>query len=105
MSKPVRNRKTTIRDVAARAGVSYQTVSRVLNNSTQVSQGTREQVLKVIEELEYSPDPVATSLATNRSYTLGTITGTFTGNSMVRVLEGADTYALQNGYQIVISGE
>ncbi len=105
MSKPVRNKKTTIRDVAARAGVSYQTVSRVLNNSTQVSQGTREQVLKAIEELEYSPDPVATSLATNRSYTLGMITATFTGNSMVRVLEGADTYALRNGYQIVISGE
>ncbi len=98
-------KRPNIRDVAAKAGASRQTVSRVLTNSARVRETTRSRVLGAIETLAFSPDPVATSLATNRSYVLGIIVATFTGNAMSRVLEGADIYALQQGYQIMISGE
>ena len=48
-------RRSTIREVALRDGVSYQTVSRVINNSPDVAEATREHVLRVIAELDYTP--------------------------------------------------
>ncbi|KZX20564.1 LacI family DNA-binding transcriptional regulator [Rathayibacter tanaceti] len=49
------DRAPTIRDVAERAGVSYQTVSRVLNDSPQLRPRTRERVLAAIEDLASAP--------------------------------------------------
>ena len=52
-------KRITIRDVAAAAGVSHQTVSRVLNDRPDVAERTRQRVLHVIEELEYQPSAIA----------------------------------------------
>ena len=49
-------RNPTIKDVAERCGVGIGTVSRVLNNSPQISEETRAKVLKAIEELNYVPN-------------------------------------------------
>jgi len=58
----------TIYDVAHEAGVAISTVSRVLNDSTDVAEGTKNRVLEVIDELKYRPNRVARSLAQqNRS--------------------------------------
>lgn len=65
-------RRPTIRDVAAAAGVSAQTVSRVINGSTHVNPGTRAQVVRSIDELGYSPDEAAQNLARlKRSSSIG----------------------------------
>ncbi len=56
-------KRITIKDVAKRAGISYQTVSRVINNKPDVSAKTRQRVLEVIEELNYRPSMAATSRA------------------------------------------
>ncbi|WP_245534589.1 LacI family DNA-binding transcriptional regulator [Sanguibacter keddieii] len=65
-------RRATIRDVAAAAGVSAQTVSRVINGSTHVNPGTRAQVTRSIAELGYTPDVAAQNLARlKRSSSLG----------------------------------
>ena len=56
-------RGATIRDVAAAAGVSAQTVSRVINGSRHVTPATRAQVERSIAELGYSPDVAAQNLA------------------------------------------
>lgn len=56
-------RRATIRDVAAAAGVSAQTVSRVVNGSTHVNPGTRAHVERSIAALRYSPDEAARNLA------------------------------------------
>jgi DNA-binding LacI/PurR family transcriptional regulator len=61
-------------DVARLAGVSHQTVSRVLNLHPSVSPRTRTLVLAAIEELGYRPNLAARTLATGRSNTLGVIT-------------------------------
>jgi LacI family transcriptional regulator len=58
----------TIHDVAAEAGVSIKTVSRVMNNEPSVNALTRERVLKVIRKLDYRPNPSARSLGGSRSY-------------------------------------
>ncbi|HYE59205.1 MAG TPA: LacI family DNA-binding transcriptional regulator [Rhodothermales bacterium] len=60
---PPEKSKTTIYDVASRAGVAISTVSRVLNGSHDVSDGTRVRVLEAVRELSFRPDRTAKSLA------------------------------------------
>jgi LacI family transcriptional regulator len=60
-------RKSTLRDVAQRAGVSIKTVSRVANGEPHVRESTRSQVQSVIEELDYQPNAYAIYLTTLRS--------------------------------------
>jgi len=63
----------TINDVAALAGVSKRTVTRVINNSSKVKEATREQVEKVIKELNYAPSRQARGLAASRSFLIGLV--------------------------------
>ena len=60
-------------DVAARAGVSHQTVSRVINDSSIVRPETKERVLKAIVELGYQRNPAARVLVTRRSAVVGVV--------------------------------
>lgn len=64
-------RKANIEDVAALAGVSIKTVSRVINKEPNVRESTRERVLKAAKELKYRPNPSARSLAGRRSHLIG----------------------------------
>jgi DNA-binding LacI/PurR family transcriptional regulator len=57
----------TLKQIAKLAGVSRSTVSRVINNHPGVRDQTRERVLKIVQEYGYEPDPVARSLAFQRS--------------------------------------
>ncbi len=72
ITKPI-FKNPTINDVAREAGVSKKTVSRVLNNSQEVTKKTRERVDTVIKQLNYAPDPQARSLASKRSFLLGLV--------------------------------
>ena len=58
-----------IKDVAERAGVSVGTVDRVIHQRGEVSSETRKKVMEVIEELDFSPNQIASSLATSKSHT------------------------------------
>ena len=64
----------TLYDVALLAGVSYQTVSRVINDAEHVSVRTREKVQQAMAELHYVPNLRAQQLAGKRTRTLGLIT-------------------------------
>ena len=63
----------TMFDVARRAGVSHQTVSRVLNDLTGVAASTRIRVEQAIADLSYTPSPAARAMATRRSGSIGLI--------------------------------
>ncbi|HZG60966.1 MAG TPA: LacI family DNA-binding transcriptional regulator [Anoxybacillus sp.] len=65
--------KTTIYDVAKKAGVSISTVSRVINNTGRISEKTRKKVLEVMEALHYQPSVVASALTGKRTRTIGLI--------------------------------
>lgn len=69
-----RTKAATIFDVARLAGVSHQTVSRVLNELPNVRPATRERVQRAIQQLRYIPSPAARALVTRRSRTIGLIT-------------------------------
>lgn len=72
MASP-RRKTVTIAHVAAAAGVSYQTVSRVINDHPNVSPTTRHVVQQVVSELGYRPNVFARSLVTQRSHRVGVI--------------------------------
>ncbi len=90
--------KITIRDVATRASVSYQTVSRVLNGRPDVAAETRLRIQQVIEELGYRPSAIARSLISKRTYTLGLITADFSDYFFTQVIVGAEAEARKHGY-------
>ncbi|MCW8925058.1 MAG: LacI family transcriptional regulator [Xanthomonadales bacterium] len=66
-------KQPTINDVAAMAGVSKRTVSRVINASDKVNQATRARVLEVIDQLDFTPNRQARGLAARRSYLIGLV--------------------------------
>lgn len=66
--------RPTIHDVARASGVSYQTVSRVLNDHPKVAPGTRERVLRMMDKLGYQRNLAAQMLTTQRSHTIQVIT-------------------------------
>lgn len=71
--KDTRSGKVTIFDVAARAGVSIKTVSRVVNDEANVREETRERVLAAVRALRYKPNAAARALSGNRSRSVGLV--------------------------------
>ncbi|RZS91538.1 LacI family transcriptional regulator [Motilibacter rhizosphaerae] len=98
-------RAATMGDVASLAGVSHQTVSRVLNDSPAVRPETRERVLAAIEQLGYRRNIAARALVTRRSQTLGVVsfgTRLYGPTTAVHAIEQA---ARQAGYYVSIASE
>lgn len=77
-----------IEDVAARAGVSMKTVSRVLNNEPNVRQVMRDKVMQAVAELNYRPNLSARGLAGKRSYLIGLLYGNISSAYLVNVQTG-----------------
>ncbi len=88
----------TIREVAAEAGVSHQTVSRVINDNERVSPETRAKVEAAIESLGYSPSAIARSMAKGRTGILACIAPNLTDYTFARIIQGAEQEARQHGY-------
>lgn len=63
--------RVTLKEVATSAGVSYQTVSKVINHQVQVSKETEERIWQAVQELGYRPNYTARSLRSKRSFTIG----------------------------------
>lgn len=96
-------KRATIKEVAQAAGVSTQTVSRVLNNRPDVSVHTRERIQAVIAELGYSPNVVARSLIQGRTNTLGVVGYGLSYYGPSRVLTGVQRRANELGYSLLLS--
>jgi DNA-binding LacI/PurR family transcriptional regulator len=98
----VRRRAAVMADVAKLAGVSHQTVSRVINSSEHVKGDTRERVLAAMRMLDYRPNAVARALATGKSQTLGVVSFDTTLYGPASTLFGIERAAHQAGYFISI---
>ncbi len=95
-------RRATIKDVAAAAEVSNQTVSRVLNDRPDVSEETRQRVWQIIEELNYQPSATARSLIHQRSLTLGVVTAGLNLLGPSQTLNGLTDQAEETGYSLLL---
>jgi len=94
--------RVTLHDVADLAGVSHQTVSRVINKSTGVRPETRERVEAAILELGYRPNAIARSMVQGNTRTLGCITPNLTDPVFTRIIESAQAEARRLGFFILI---
>ena len=92
----------TIKQVASEAGVSTQTVSRVINNRPDVSPDTRKRIQDVIEKLGYQPSALARSLIRQRSYTLGVVAAGLKYIGPSRTLSGITAEAEAAGYALLL---
>jgi DNA-binding LacI/PurR family transcriptional regulator len=101
--EPEKVRAPNIRDVARLAGVSYQTVSRVLNEHPSIRDTTKQRVLDVIREIGYRPNQAARTLVTSRSRTIGVLasqTANYGPTTSVTAIEHA---AREAGYRITVT--
>ena len=94
--------RVTIKQVAREAGVSTQTVSRVLNNRPDVAPDTRQRVQDVIDRLQYKPSAVARSLIQQHSNMLGVVTAGLNYTGPSRTLNGITSQGEQLGYMLVL---
>ena len=93
----------TLRDVARLAGVSHQTVSRVINGSEEVLPETRAIVEEAIKQLGYRPNAIARSMARGQTHTLACISPNLTDYTFASVIEGAEVEARQHEYFLLSS--
>jgi len=105
---PPAKKRVTIKDVAARAGVSYQTVSRVINDHPLVSTSTRQNVQQAIVDLDYRPSLAARSLPGRRSFVIGFIIPydpdyLIRDPNLLAQISGADAEANAHGYNVLLS--
>ncbi len=94
--------RANIKEVASAAGVSTQTVSRVINERPDVSPETRKRIQDIIEKLGYQPSALARSLIRQRSHTLGVVTAGLRYIGPSRVLSGIASAAEAAGYSLLL---
>jgi len=95
--------RVTISHVAKEAGVSLQTVSRVINNRQEITPTTRQHVQDVIKRLGYQPNAIARSLSQRRSHTLGVVTSGLEYYGPSHILVGVEQGANQAGLSIFLN--
>lgn len=92
----------TIKDVAARAGISYTTVSHVVNGTRPVSEQVRRKVEAAIAELGYVPSGVARSLRARATGTLGLLVPNASNPYFAELARGIEDHAERNGYSVIL---
>jgi len=95
-------KKSTIFDVAKKAGVGKSTVSRVINNDENVKEETRKKILEVMKEMNYSPSASARGMRANNSRVIGVITSRLDSPSETRAVRGMLDVIYSNGYDVVL---
>lgn len=95
-------RRPSIKDVAERAGVSFQTTSKVLRGGGTVSKATRERIHVIAEELGYVTNDVARSLVTRRTRTIGVAVGDLSDHIVAKFVAGAEQEAREQQHSVLI---
>jgi len=98
-----RRRYVSIKEVAARAGVSFQTASKVLNGGdVRVSAGTAQRILAAAAELGYRPNTIARSLVQRASATIGLVASDATDIAVTLASVAAEQAARRHGHSVLV---
>lgn len=95
-------RRPTIKEVSKLAGVSFKTVSRVLNNEKNVSEATRRRVEQVVAELNFRPSMAARTLAGRKSFQAGLLYDNPSPHYVYHLLGGAQAACAELGYRLLV---
>lgn len=93
--------KITIKEVAEKARVSTATVSRVINNNYPVSEEVRNEVLKVISEMNYQPNGIARSLKKNKTNLIGVVVADISNPFFMNVGKGIESLVSREDYNLI----
>ena len=94
---------TLIKDVARKAGVSISTVSNALNNSRYVKKETKEKILEITRNLNYTPNIIARGLKTRSTSTVAVIVPDISNQFFAQVIRGVEEVARQRKYSILLA--
>ncbi|WP_142715361.1 LacI family DNA-binding transcriptional regulator [Fodinibius sediminis] len=98
----MKNKKTTIHDIADELGVTASTVSRALQDHPRISDSTKEAVIETAEKLNYQPNNIAVALRKGKSNILGVIVPTADRNFFASIIRGIEEVANDAGYNVII---
>ena len=93
----------TIKEVAAKCGVGIGTVSRVLNNSPQISESTRKKVMDAIKELNYVPNVAGKRLSQNKSYVIAVVIPVIDHPFFAKLVACIEKEADERGYSLLLA--
>ena len=97
-----KNYQTTLVDIAKILGVSPSTVSRALNNSSDINENTRKEIIRIADELDYHPNLLAQSLHRGETHTIGVVIPDIQRPFFAGVLAGIQKVASLAGYRVMI---
>lgn len=92
----------TIKDIAKKAGVSYATVSRALNNKTDVNEATKKRIVKLAAKMGYRPNVIAQSLVTQKTNNIALIVPDVSNPFFAELSRAVSEAALEAGYLLTI---
>lgn len=95
--------EVTLKEIAEALGVSAMTVSRALNNRDNVDEDTRKKVVSKAEEMGYTPNYVAKSLVSNKTYTIGVVIPEITHAFFPEVVRGIEEVTNKSNYQLLLT--
>ena len=100
----INKKRATIKDVAKEAGVSPSTVSRVLNDKTDIymKAETKEKVLSAVKKLNYTPDRHARALKGQKTQIIGVIMPDISNPFFSELIRGVENIAYKNGYRALV---
>lgn len=93
---------STIKDIAKKAGVSYSTVSRALNDYPEVNKQTKKKILKIAMEMQYQPNALARGLVKKETKTIGLLIPDITNPFYPELAKGVEDAANEAGYSIFL---
>lgn len=99
----MKNKKTTIKDIANALNISAAAVSKALHNDSRISKATKEAVKRVAKELNYQPNHLASALRKGKSNLVGVIVPRTNSNFFSSVLESMESVLHQAGYNVIIT--
>ncbi|HKI47383.1 MAG TPA: LacI family DNA-binding transcriptional regulator [Balneolales bacterium] len=97
------NNRITIRQIARELGISAMTVSRALNNRSNVDENTRKRVLETAKRMGYKPNHIARSLTTKRTFTIGVVLPKMSHSFFPDAIRGIEEIAYQKNYQLILT--
>lgn len=95
--------EVTLKQIAEELGVSAMTVSRAINNRTNVDEKTRKRVLEKARSMGYTPNHIAKSLVSQKSYTIGVVVPEIAHSFFAKVIQGIEEVTFNDNYQLILT--
>lgn len=93
----------TLKQIAKELGISAMTVSRALNNRSNVDEKTKEKILRKAESMGYTPNHVAKSLVSQKTYTIGVVIPEISHTFFAEVISGIEEATYAKNYQLILT--